>query len=199
MCKTQIYRVEGCIHIKCPVCDYEWCWKCGREHEANHHLGCTEEWSPLPPKKFQKEQKKNQWKKNVNKALKSVKKLILWPFTVTKKLAIERNPPIITEQTEQPRWVNGNAQEFNFVNQIGGGAPRGDEHDLPADDFDFGPPGANDDGDYFGAQNNTPAQLMLGNGAMGNIVVHPLARVTVDHNTQFTRGGSIDLLQGFEY
>jgi len=47
MCKTLTKRDEGCIHITCPVCDYEWCWNCGREYKSKH--SCPRYWSPTAP------------------------------------------------------------------------------------------------------------------------------------------------------
>lgn len=55
MCKTIVIRVEGCTHITCPVCDYEWCWLCGREHKDDHALKCPRKWAPLPPAIIMKE------------------------------------------------------------------------------------------------------------------------------------------------
>jgi len=52
MCKTMVARVEGCTHITCPICDYEWCWLCGHEHTPFHEKKCSKEWNPLPPKKI---------------------------------------------------------------------------------------------------------------------------------------------------
>jgi len=49
MCKTEEVRVEGCKHITCPICDYEWCWDCGREFKYLHEIKCPKEWSPIPP------------------------------------------------------------------------------------------------------------------------------------------------------
>jgi len=49
MCKTEEQRVEGCKHITCPICDYEWCWDCGREFRYLHETKCPKEWSPIPP------------------------------------------------------------------------------------------------------------------------------------------------------
>lgn len=55
MCKTIVARVEGCTHITCPVCDYEWCWLCGREHSESHDWRCPKIWSPIPPKTILRE------------------------------------------------------------------------------------------------------------------------------------------------
>jgi hypothetical protein len=57
MCKTVVARVEGCPHITCPVCDYEWCWLCGREHSETHGAACPRKWDPLPPASVMKETK----------------------------------------------------------------------------------------------------------------------------------------------
>jgi len=44
ICKSVVDRVEGCTHITCPICDYEWCWLCGREYKDNHERKCLREW-----------------------------------------------------------------------------------------------------------------------------------------------------------
>jgi hypothetical protein len=265
MCKTQIIRVEGCFHIKCPVCDYEWCWKCGREYEAEHSLGCISVWSPLQPKIFQSDSLESETREVISSVKKLLPKLeivgelllipimlLIWPYSVIFKmdftdfklnflhnlkylflslcLGIILLPilPIgaliagthfvfktikktmtekkVDENAEQPRWVTGNAEQFNYANPVVDAAPRQDEHDLPADiPVDNGPPGANDDDDYFGNNggNNNPQEenvLDFGNNVIENIVVHPLARITVDNNQKNTlKEGSIDLLQGFEF
>jgi len=33
--------------MKCAVCDYEFCWLCGRELDDSH--ACTGKWNPIPP------------------------------------------------------------------------------------------------------------------------------------------------------
>ena len=50
-CKTAVQRTEGCLHITCPACDYEWCWSCGREYTPLHSTKCPREWMPELPKK----------------------------------------------------------------------------------------------------------------------------------------------------
>ena len=57
MCKTVVQRTEGCLHMTCPVCDYEWCWSCGREYLPNHQRNCPKEWMPEPPKRVLYEKK----------------------------------------------------------------------------------------------------------------------------------------------
>ena len=47
MCKTLTKGEEGCIHMTCPVCDYDWCWNCGREYKSKH--SCPRYWSPTAP------------------------------------------------------------------------------------------------------------------------------------------------------
>jgi len=49
MCKTIVARVEGCTHITCPICDYEWCWLCGNEFTVQHASKCQRKWNPVPP------------------------------------------------------------------------------------------------------------------------------------------------------
>ncbi len=55
MCKTVVQKVEGCVHITCPICDYEWCWLCGQEHTEQHAWNCKRIWDPLPPANIIKE------------------------------------------------------------------------------------------------------------------------------------------------
>jgi len=47
VCKTAIDRVEGCLHVTCSVCDYEWCWNCGKQYSPKHV--CKGEWDPSVP------------------------------------------------------------------------------------------------------------------------------------------------------
>ena len=60
MCKTRVARVEGCIHRTCPICDYEWCWLCGREYSCSTHLDneCCKHWNPIAPEIILKEERK---------------------------------------------------------------------------------------------------------------------------------------------
>ena len=50
VCKTSVELVAGCAHMKCPVCDYEWCWNCGREWTPGHSSRCSKKWEPKPPR-----------------------------------------------------------------------------------------------------------------------------------------------------
>jgi len=47
MCKTIVVKETGCNTIKCAVCDYKWCWVCGREYHMSDT--CPGEWDPIPP------------------------------------------------------------------------------------------------------------------------------------------------------
>jgi len=47
VCKTAIDRVEGCLHVTCSVCDYEWCWSCGQQYNPKHV--CKGVWDPSVP------------------------------------------------------------------------------------------------------------------------------------------------------
>jgi hypothetical protein len=58
MCKSLVQRVEGCSHITCPVCDYDWCWMCGREFTTTHQRRCPREWKPEPPKRVMRDNSK---------------------------------------------------------------------------------------------------------------------------------------------
>jgi len=53
VCKTVSEKRVGCSHVVCPVCDYEWCWNCGREWEPGHGSRCLNKWSPRAPKAFE--------------------------------------------------------------------------------------------------------------------------------------------------
>ena len=66
VCKTIVDRNEGCAHMTCPVCDYEWCWDCGREWDPGHGNNCTSRWSPLPPNALKMEQQKNIIDQSIN-------------------------------------------------------------------------------------------------------------------------------------
>ena len=35
-CKPIVTKTEGCPHMTCPVCKYEWCWDCGEEYLSEH-------------------------------------------------------------------------------------------------------------------------------------------------------------------
>jgi len=44
-CKSRVEKMEGCNHMTCPICTYEWCWLCKREYAPGHFdplnpLGC---------------------------------------------------------------------------------------------------------------------------------------------------------------
>lgn len=45
MCKAKISKNEGCNHMSCVICHYQWCWICGATYTDNHFnplnpLGC---------------------------------------------------------------------------------------------------------------------------------------------------------------
>jgi len=56
MCKTVVQKIEDHLHITCPVCDYKWCWACGREDNCLHQAVCPKEWKPEPFKIVANEQ-----------------------------------------------------------------------------------------------------------------------------------------------
>ncbi len=38
-CRSITARTEGCMHMTCPSCKKEWCWRCGRKYErAGVHI-----------------------------------------------------------------------------------------------------------------------------------------------------------------
>jgi len=90
MCKTVINRVEGCLHISCPVCDYEWCWLCGREYKFQHQLKCPKKWDPLPPMRILRENEVKYWWTEIARFFKALAiflitlpgKILLWPFWI---------------------------------------------------------------------------------------------------------------------
>ena len=36
-CKTYIQKNGGCLHMKCPKCEYKWCWICGKDYTSSNH------------------------------------------------------------------------------------------------------------------------------------------------------------------
>jgi hypothetical protein len=38
MCKSRITKIanEGCNHMTCPKCKYQWCWLCGATFKEDH-------------------------------------------------------------------------------------------------------------------------------------------------------------------
>ena len=49
ICKTPAQKIEGCPIMVCPICDYHWCWNCGRHHELGHEFVCKKQWDPVHP------------------------------------------------------------------------------------------------------------------------------------------------------
>jgi len=85
MCKTVVARVEGCTHITCPICDYEWCWLCGNEYTHQHNLQCKRKWSPVPPSTLLRENDTcSQTKMILSKItiflILTPLKILFWPF-----------------------------------------------------------------------------------------------------------------------
>jgi len=68
MCKTVVQKIQGCSHITCPVCDYDWCWTCGREFTSHHATSCPGKWSPKPPEIVMNELKEGEERKKKSKA-----------------------------------------------------------------------------------------------------------------------------------
>jgi len=100
MCKTVVSKVEGCLHITCPVCDYEWCWLCGREHSEKHPATCPRKWDPLPPAAIMKETRRKDtrprlvrfriWMKAFLKAMFYAE--LFWPYLIFNVPAELRSP-----------------------------------------------------------------------------------------------------------
>lgn len=45
-CKRRIEKIEGCNHMTCRMCNYEWCWLCRSRYTSNHYspfnpFGCS--------------------------------------------------------------------------------------------------------------------------------------------------------------
>jgi len=45
-CGTGVEKEEGCNHMKCAICKYEWCWLCGAKYSKTHYailnpFGCA--------------------------------------------------------------------------------------------------------------------------------------------------------------
>ena len=38
-CKCPFEKVDGCMHMKCVMCEYEWCWVCGLAYNSLFHYG----------------------------------------------------------------------------------------------------------------------------------------------------------------
>jgi len=38
-CKIRIEKDEGCNHMTCSHCHYQWCWICGRKYTSGHYDG----------------------------------------------------------------------------------------------------------------------------------------------------------------
>jgi E3 ubiquitin-protein ligase RNF19A len=44
-CRTRVEKVEGCNHMTCYFCSFQWCWICGGTYTPDHYvpfnpLGC---------------------------------------------------------------------------------------------------------------------------------------------------------------
>jgi hypothetical protein len=39
-CRRRVEKVEGCNHMTCSKCRYEWCWLCGARYHPNHFSEC---------------------------------------------------------------------------------------------------------------------------------------------------------------
>lgn len=39
-CHVKVERAEGCSHMQCPRCRFEWCWLCGKPYFSMHFLTC---------------------------------------------------------------------------------------------------------------------------------------------------------------
>jgi len=49
-CKMRVEKNEGCMHMTCTSCKYEWCWRCG--DDFHNHDNCVAEvkrhWANIP-------------------------------------------------------------------------------------------------------------------------------------------------------
>jgi len=39
-CRVKVERIEGCSHMQCPRCRFEWCWLCGKPYFSMHFMTC---------------------------------------------------------------------------------------------------------------------------------------------------------------
>lgn len=39
-CHVKVERSEGCSHMVCPRCRFEWCWLCGKPYFSMHFMTC---------------------------------------------------------------------------------------------------------------------------------------------------------------
>jgi E3 ubiquitin-protein ligase RNF19A len=37
-CKTRVEKVEGCNHMTCYFCQFQWCWICGGTYTDDHYV-----------------------------------------------------------------------------------------------------------------------------------------------------------------
>lgn len=49
-CKRRVQKMEGCDHMTCLKCRYEWCWLCGAKYHPNHYQEC--EFQKIKRKEF---------------------------------------------------------------------------------------------------------------------------------------------------
>lgn len=38
-CKSPFEKLDGCMHMECPMCKYQWCWMCGLPVDSFYHTG----------------------------------------------------------------------------------------------------------------------------------------------------------------
>ncbi|OMJ81191.1 hypothetical protein SteCoe_18367 [Stentor coeruleus] len=39
-CRRKVEKNNGCNHMTCVKCNYEWCWLCGEKYDSEHYANC---------------------------------------------------------------------------------------------------------------------------------------------------------------
>jgi len=66
--------------MKCIVCDYEWCWDCGCQFEANHYALCKRSWEPEAPTVLKESKTMEVLRKDFRACYSNFVKFLMMPF-----------------------------------------------------------------------------------------------------------------------